>query len=563
RARKLADEQAALRRVATLVGRGVPPSEVFASVAEEVGVVLGVDVVNMVRHEHDETVTVVASWSRVGGTIPIGSQLPLAGPSIMGTVARTGRPARIDSYGDVPGATTYIVEGVAIQAGVGVPIAVGGRVWGTMLALSADPTPLPGQTEARLSDFTELVATAIANADADARLRRLADEQAALRRVATLVGRGVPPSEVFASVAEEVGVVLGVDVVNMVRHERDETVTVVASWSRGGGTSPVGSQLPLAGPSIMGTVARTRRPARIDSYGDVPGATTYIVEGVAIQAGVGVPIVVGGRVWGTMLALSADPTPLPGQTEARLSDFTELVATAIANADADARLRRLADEPAGLRRVAPPGGRGVPPSEVFASVAEEVGVVLGVDVVNMVRHERDETVTVVASWSRVGGTIPVGSQLPLAGPSIMGSVARTGRPARIDSYGDVPGATTYIVKGVAIQAGVGVPIAVGGRVWGTMLALSADPTPLPGQTEARLSDFTELVATAIANADADARLRRLADEQAALRRVATLVGRGVPPSEVFASVAEEVGVVLGVDVVNMVRHEHDETVTVV
>src|SRR5262249_61987529 len=124
------------------------------------------------------------------------------------------------------------------------------------------------------------------------------------------------------------------------------------------------------------------------------------------------------------------------------------------------------------------GAQGAAPAEVFAAVAVEVGLLLGVDVVNIVRHDRDETATAVASWSAIGGTIPVGSRLPLGGPSIMGSVARTGRPARIDSYAEVPAGVTYVVEGVAIRAGVGAPIAVEGRVWGTVVALSAGGQPL-------------------------------------------------------------------------------------
>ena len=59
----------------------------------------------------------------------------------------------------------------------------------------------PDRIEDRLAEFTELVATTISNSASRQELARLADEQAALRRVATLVARGVPPPEVFAAVA--------------------------------------------------------------------------------------------------------------------------------------------------------------------------------------------------------------------------------------------------------------------------------------------------------------------------------------------------------------------------
>ena len=56
-------------------------------------------------------------------------------------------------------------------------------------------------------------------------LSALAREQAALRRVATLVARGVPPEEVFAAVVEEVGRLLPVDFTDMGRYTPDGTIT--------------------------------------------------------------------------------------------------------------------------------------------------------------------------------------------------------------------------------------------------------------------------------------------------------------------------------------------------
>ena len=59
-------------------------------------------------------------------------------------------------------------------------------------------------------------------------LTRATREQAALRRVATLVARGAPPDRLFAAVTEEVGRLLNVDFSGMGRYEPDETVTIVA-----------------------------------------------------------------------------------------------------------------------------------------------------------------------------------------------------------------------------------------------------------------------------------------------------------------------------------------------
>ncbi|HEV7459622.1 MAG TPA: GAF domain-containing protein [Solirubrobacteraceae bacterium] len=119
------------------------------------------------------------------------------------------------------------------------------------------------------------------------------------------------------------------------------------------------------------------------------------------------------------------------------------------------------------------------------------------------------------------------------------------RPARIDSYAGSSGPFAFAARERGVRSSVGTPILVEGRLWGVMIVGSMLSRPLPADTEARLASFTELVATAIANAESPAGLARLAAEQSALRRVATLVARGVPPEEMFSAVAQEVGLLLG------------------
>jgi signal transduction histidine kinase len=167
---RLAEEQAALRRVATLVARGVPPAEVFAAVAEEVGRLLGADSAHIARYEPDDTVTVVAGWSREGEHLPVGTRHTLAGTNLAAAVLQTGRPARVDSYTDAPGALATSLRQLGIRSSVGCPITVEGRLWGTAAANSKQPEPLPADTEARIANFTDLVATAIANANSRAEL---------------------------------------------------------------------------------------------------------------------------------------------------------------------------------------------------------------------------------------------------------------------------------------------------------------------------------------------------------------------------------------------------------
>ena len=146
------------------------------------------------------------------------------------------------------------------------------------------------------------------------------------------------------------------------------------------------------------------------------------------------------------------------------------------------------------------------------------------------RFDADGTVVSVAQWAPEPG-VPLGARFVLEGDSVSARVLKTGRPARMDGYDDVPGVIAATVRGLGIRFSIGVPISVHGRTWGAMIATSHGPDPFPPGAEARLQDFTDLLATAISNASARDEVRSLADEQAALRRVATLVARETPQAE--------------------------------
>ena len=169
-------------------------------------------------------------------------------------------------------------------------------------------------------------------------LARLADEQAALRRVATLVARAAPPDELFTAVTEEVGRLLPVDITSMNRYGPDGMMTVIAGWDRVGDPVPVGARYPVGGENISTLVARTRGPARMDSYEGGSGPAAAMARESGFRSAIGTPIIVEGRLWGVMLAVATLEQPLPPDTEARLANFTDLVATAVANAESRADL---------------------------------------------------------------------------------------------------------------------------------------------------------------------------------------------------------------------------------
>jgi signal transduction histidine kinase len=329
-------EQAALRRVAVLVARGASPEEVFAAVTGEAGRLLGADYTMMARYDPAGEIRVVATWSSTGAAFPVGTSAKLGGRNVQTLVFQTGQAARIDDYARACGPIAEAAREFGLRASVGVPVSVEGRVWAVVLAESRGE-PLPAGTEARLAGFTELAATAIANAQARVELRGFADEQAALRRVATLVAQAAPPEEVFAAVTEEAGRLLHTGHAAMGRYGPDGTITAVAGSDSAGAAFPVGTRWSLGGQDLHTLVLRTSRPARIDDYAGASGPVGEVVRELGLRAGVGVPVSVEGRLWGVM-AVESRAGPLPAGTEARLTGFTELAGTAIANAEAQAAL---------------------------------------------------------------------------------------------------------------------------------------------------------------------------------------------------------------------------------
>jgi len=383
----------------------------------------------------------------------------------------------------------------------------------------------------------------------------LTGEQAALRRVATLVARAAPPEQVFAAVAAEAGRLLEAHQATMSRYVPEGTI-VVAAWGKAGAAFPVGSRWTLGGRNAPTLVLQTGQPARTNDCADGSDLITEAARRRGLRSLVGVPITVDRHLWGVMLVGSTRKEPLPLGTEVRLAAFTELAATAIANAQARVDLRGFADEQAALRRVATLVARGSPPGEVFAAVAAEVGRLLAVDFTFLSRYAGAQAATIVGSWARTGtaGALSAGSRWGIGGRNLHTMVFRTHRSARVDDYTGTSGPVAEAARGVGLRSAIAVPISVEGHLWGVMIVGYQREEPMPAGIEARLAAFTELAATAIANMQARMELRGFADEQAALRRVATSVAHGAPPEEVLAAVTAEAGRLLGAQHAMMSRY---------
>jgi len=211
-------------------------------------------------------------------------------------------------------------------------------------ALRADGSEFPAEIAIRRLDtagppvFTGFIRDLTDRTRIEGELRALGDEQAALRRVATLVARSADEASVFDAVTEEVGRLLGAQTANLIRFEPDATALVIGAWSEGDArTVPLGATVPLDGDSAGPQIHRTGRPVRVDAFDAAAGNVAEPLRELGFKAAVGAPVVLDGQLWGALLVRS-DSGPFPPGAEHRLLAFAELTAQALANADAREQL---------------------------------------------------------------------------------------------------------------------------------------------------------------------------------------------------------------------------------
>jgi len=329
---RLATEQAALRRVATLAAHSVPEQELFAAATEEAGRLSGANYVRLGRYESGNLVG-IAAWHRSAGHLPV-TGLWSRVKGFARSLIASGHHGRIADLADAYSQLAEDAQAHGIQFAATAPIMASGRPWGVMLAGSIQKWAAQSCLERCVAGFADLLGAAISSSESRAGITHLADEQMALRRVATLVARGAPPEAVFTAVTQETGQLLKVEITSMVRYEPDGTSTVVASWGRGAKASlPVGDREPLGGKNLVTIISETSSPARLDHCDGVSGARVERLAEAGFRAAVGAPIMVQGRLWGVVLAASIDKRTLSPDTEARIGSFTDLVATAVSNAE--------------------------------------------------------------------------------------------------------------------------------------------------------------------------------------------------------------------------------------
>ena len=174
--RALTDEHAALRRIATLVAGEAASKRVFEQVTVEAARTIGAAAASLARFDDDDMVTFVGGWSESGAlAFPVDSRIAVEQTGVLAAVQETGQPQRIARYDERTGRVAERFTSFGYGSAAAAPVKLGSQVWGALVAAGRRGAMLPAGSEGRLSDFAELVAQALANADA---YRKLAASRA-------------------------------------------------------------------------------------------------------------------------------------------------------------------------------------------------------------------------------------------------------------------------------------------------------------------------------------------------------------------------------------------------
>jgi signal transduction histidine kinase len=500
---EVADEQAILRRAATLVAEERSPREIFTSVAPELVELVDAETISLVRLGQERLPIELATYPERGPGEARRSELSFESGPIVEAMRDDGAPALIAlEQGDLVDAE--VSQGLRTVAGA--PIVVHGRLWGmTAAGWRVDASELPGDPLGRLAEFCRLLVTSIANRDSREALRRVADEQAALRRIATLTAEARDPEEIFAVVVAEACRVLDADNARLMRVTDDgESGVIVATSGHPAAGFQVGMTVSLAGEASP-DLTREGRTVRVDTARLADGWLRLRLGQLGFRTATHGPILVDDRLWGVLAVSWRAEEPI-GRIEEYVSHFASSVATAIREASDREAIAALASAQAGLRRVATVVAQGAAPIEVFRVIAVEVKQLMGVDASMLTRFEPDGRAVVLSHATAVPTPVNEGDVLSLVGDSATARVYRSGRPARITSYRGVAGEIAAIQRTVGHTSSAGAPVMIEGQLWGAIVATWRAEQPMPPGAEDRLAEFTALIAVAIANSESRAEL---------------------------------------------------------
>lgn len=541
------------RRLAQLVAHEADGQQVLDEACEALGRTVSADASWLIHFDSTGHITNLALWSGRELSLPLGNRQVISDE--LRQLRSSGRSYRVETA-EIDPDSPFGIEArrLGIMSAVGVPVLLAGQVWGLVVVARFGPERFAGDTEERMTDFIQPVTAMLANAWAGVELEGWHAEQAALRRLTELGAADLRPDEVPRAVVVEASVVLKGRTVILARLEDDRStgVIVAASDER----ARVGLRFTAEGDNAASRILRSGRPVRIDDY--TPASGGPVAEELGVRAVVAVPVEVEGELWGMLLAASSDE-PLPIGSESRLAQFASIAAASIASAQTRESLKRLTGEQAALLRVAGLVARGAHEDELFQAVAVEAGGLVDAET-SLVRLDGPRTYTIIASSGGGPGTVGVSVEVPPDQPYVVDEVVRTHRPVRRVDL-EIPRVRLSSGRDNDVASNVIVPILVEGRLWGLLSSMTQGHR-LPHGTEVRLQQFADLVAAAIANSQARAELQLLADEQAALLRVAELVAHGGREEDLFDAVAMEAAGLIDNEATTLIRYDGERTFTV-
>lgn len=324
---RLVEEQAALRRVATLVARRATETETVAAITAEVGALFGADTANTLRWD-GEALSVVGDWDREERPTRTGVVYAFGGDTISARVIDAKGPARVDSADDLRtefGRARW--RELGIEASIGAPVLVKGEIWGVVTASRFHgAAPFAEHAEHHLGDFASLCAIAIENAEWRQSMSELLEEQRTLRRIATLVAGGRPSEEVLDEIVRGVGRLFDARAVHAVRWDGVQNeVTVLRAWTAGAYPAPA-----------PGTTLQCDPESAVIQLLE----TGYASRTTGADSAIAAPIIMNAALRGAVVAERPPGEPFPEGAEARLRSFADLAAQSVSNERAQEDVRR-------------------------------------------------------------------------------------------------------------------------------------------------------------------------------------------------------------------------------
>ena len=251
--------------------------------------------------------------------------------------ALNGAGQRVAQVLGVPYADLVLVEVRGDEQRLAVPLRDGDEQIATLVV----PKHLPGSQRERVRrlapSLEALVVATRHRQKNNAEVCALARQQAALRRVATLVARGAAPEDVYPVAVAELAHGLDVEHATLIGYDGDEGVVLAVRDITGRARIAVGQRFRLDGMGVGAEVIRTTKPGRVED--DLGGAIPEQIPGLGLRSRVAAPVVVDGQLRGALIAGSATAEAMAPHYDAQVGDFADLVATAISNAQNKAQLQ--------------------------------------------------------------------------------------------------------------------------------------------------------------------------------------------------------------------------------